>query len=147
MVLRHLTAAIRIALQPDGEPPMGRKPLSPEQREKRRAYLKTWREKHKEHLRAYDKRWHEKHRERRLAYDKRWHEENRERVLVRQKRRYKENQDRIKEARRHRYRALKESKRAAAEPAADERPDCFPGPCPASVRPMISSRRVGFGAE
>jgi hypothetical protein len=117
--LRDLTAAIRIALQPDGEHPMGRKPLSPEQREKRRASLKAWREKHKEHLRAYDKRWHEKHREQRLAYDKRWHEENRERVLVRQKRRYKENQDRIKEARRQRYRALKESNRAAAEPAAD----------------------------
>ena len=117
--LRHLTAAIRIALQPDGERPMGRKPLSPEQREKRRAYLKTWREKHKEHLRAYDKRWHEKHREQRLAYDKRWHEENRERVLVRQKRRYKENQDRIKEAADARFDSFCARYRCRRAPAAD----------------------------
>jgi hypothetical protein len=96
--------------------PMEKKPLSPEQRERKRAYLKAWREKHQERLHAYNKTWHGEHREQRLAYHKRWHEENRERVLARQKRHYQENQDRIKEERRKRYRERKELKRRAAEP-------------------------------
>jgi hypothetical protein len=62
---------------------MGKKPLTPEQRERNRAYLKAWREKHRAERRAYGKRYHEEHREQRLAYDKRWHAENREQALAR----------------------------------------------------------------
>ena len=43
---------------------MGRKPVSPEQQERRRAYLKAWREKRRAERRAYDKQWVEKNRER-----------------------------------------------------------------------------------
>jgi hypothetical protein len=68
---------------------MGRKPLTPEQQERRRARLKAW---------------CEAHREKRRSYNKRWEQENRERV---------------NEMQRKRYRARKESKRRAAEPAAD----------------------------
>ena len=68
---------------------MGRKPLTPEQRKRTRAYLKRWREEHKEQRQVYDKQWREKNRNRR------WYQENRER---------------LNEIRRNRYRAKKKSK-------------------------------------
>jgi hypothetical protein len=44
---------------------MVKKPMSPKQREKRRAtYLTAWREKHREENLAYNKQWREKNRER-----------------------------------------------------------------------------------
>jgi hypothetical protein len=44
---------------------MGKKPFTPEQRERRRAYLKAWRAQHREHCIAYDKRQRQKRREQR----------------------------------------------------------------------------------
>ena len=38
--------------------------MTPEQRERKRVYLKAWREKHRAERRAYDKQWVEKNRER-----------------------------------------------------------------------------------
>ena len=64
---------------------MTKKPLSPKQRETRRA--------------AYLKAWREKHREKNLAYNKRWRSENRDRVNEMQRKR----------------RAQKETKPEAAE--------------------------------
>jgi hypothetical protein len=46
---------------------MGRKPLTAEQRKRRRAYVKAWRAVHREHCIAYDKRQRQKCRERRRA--------------------------------------------------------------------------------
>jgi hypothetical protein len=77
-----------------GERSMGRKPLTPAQRERRRASQKRWEEKHREERRA----WRDDHREHRIAYFKRWRAEN---------------LDHIK--RRLRDRAEKESKPEAAE--------------------------------
>jgi hypothetical protein len=71
---------------------MGRKPLTPEQRERNRAYVRRWQEEHRKHRQAYDKQWREKNRNRL------WYQENRER---------------LNEIRRKRYRAKKRSKRAA----------------------------------
>jgi hypothetical protein len=56
--------------------PMGKKPLTPAQRERRRASQKRWEEEHREKRRAYLKRWRDDHREQRLAYFKRWRAEN-----------------------------------------------------------------------
>jgi hypothetical protein len=55
---------------------MGRKPLTPAQRERRRASQKRWEEKHREERHAYLKCWRDDHREQRLAYFKRWRAEN-----------------------------------------------------------------------
>jgi hypothetical protein len=68
---------------------MGRKPLTPEQRKRNRAYLKRWQEEHGEHRQAYYKQWREKNRNRS------WYQENRER---------------LNETRRKRYRSKKKSK-------------------------------------
>jgi hypothetical protein len=65
---------------------MGKKPLTPEQRERRRAYLKAWRAVHREHCIAYDKRQRQKCREQRRADNARWYETHREQVLARRKR-------------------------------------------------------------
>jgi hypothetical protein len=73
---------------------MGRKPLTPAQRERRRASNKRWEEQNREKRRA----WREENREQRIAYAKRWRAEN---------------QDHIKQ--RLRERAQKESKPEAAE--------------------------------
>ena len=63
-----------------GERPMGRKPLTPAQRERRRASQKRWEEKHREERRAYLKVWRDDHREQRLAYSKQWRAENRDHI-------------------------------------------------------------------
>jgi hypothetical protein len=73
---------------------MGKKPLTPAQRERRRASQKRWEEEHREERRA----WRESHRQQRIDYAKRWRAEN---------------QDSIK--RRLRKRARKESEPVAAE--------------------------------
>ena len=70
-----------------GKRPMGKKPLTPAQRERRRASQKRWEEEHREERRAYLKSWRDDHREQRITYSKRWRAEN---------------QDHIKEARRQR---------------------------------------------
>jgi hypothetical protein len=61
-------------------------PLTPEQRERRRAYLKAWRAEHREHCIAYDKRHRQQRREQRRADNVRWYETHREQVLARRKR-------------------------------------------------------------
>jgi hypothetical protein len=73
---------------------MGKKPLTPAQRERRRASNKRWEEKNREKRRA----WRDDNREHRIAYIRRWRAEN---------------QDDIK--RRISERAQKESKPEAAE--------------------------------
>jgi hypothetical protein len=73
---------------------MGRKPLTPAQRERRRASQKRWEEEHREERRA----WRDSNRQQRIAYAKRWRAEN---------------QDHIKQ--RLRDRPQKESKPEAAE--------------------------------
>jgi hypothetical protein len=73
---------------------MGKKPLTPAQRERRRASQKRWEEKHREERRA----WRDANREHRIAYIKRWRAKNRDQI----------NQ-------RLRDRAQKESKPEAAE--------------------------------
>jgi hypothetical protein len=73
---------------------MGKKPLTPAQRGRRRASQKRWEEKNREKRRA----WRDDNREHRVAYIRRWRAEN---------------QDDIK--RRLRERAQKESKPEAAE--------------------------------
>src|ERR1700693_4610688 len=60
-----------------GEGPMGREPLTTEQRERRRAYLKAWRAEHREHCIAYDKRHRLQRREQRRADNVRWYETHR----------------------------------------------------------------------
>jgi hypothetical protein len=55
---------------------MGKKLLTPAQRERRRASQKRWEEKHREERRAYLKCWRDDNREQRLAYFKRWRAEN-----------------------------------------------------------------------
>jgi hypothetical protein len=74
---------------------MGKKPLTPAQRERRRASQKRWEEKNREERRA----WRDDNREHRIAYIRRWRAEN---------------QDQIKQ--RLRDRAQKESKSDAPEP-------------------------------
>jgi hypothetical protein len=74
---------------------MGKKLLTPAQRERRRASQKRWEEKHREERRA----WRDANREHRIAYIKRW--------------RAKKNRDQINQ--RLRDRAQKESKPEAAE--------------------------------
>jgi hypothetical protein len=73
---------------------MGKKLLTPAQRERRRASQKRWEEKHREERRA----WRDANREHRIAYIKRWRAKNRDQI----------NQ-------RLRDRAQKESKPEAAE--------------------------------
>jgi hypothetical protein len=73
---------------------MGKKPLTPAQRERRRASQKRWEENNREKRRT----WRDNHRQQRIAYSKRWRAEN---------------QDSIK--RRLRKRARKESEPEAAE--------------------------------
>ena len=90
---------------------MGRKPLTPEQRERRRAYLKAWRSDHREHCIAYDKRQRQKRREQRRADNVRWYETHREQVLARRKRYYEENRERINQERKKRRRAQREANR------------------------------------
>jgi hypothetical protein len=109
--LHLVTTLIRIVpCSRHGERPMGKKPFSPEQREKRRAYHKVWQEAHRAERRAYNKQWREENREQARAQKRRRYAENREQALAGKKRYYQENQDRIKEARRQRYREQKESK-------------------------------------
>jgi hypothetical protein len=96
-----------------GERPMGRKPLTAEQRERRRAYLKAWRAEHREHCIAYDKRQRQKCREQRRADNVRWYETHREQVLARRKCYYQNNRERINQERKKRRRA---QKHAAGEP-------------------------------
>jgi ferric-dicitrate binding protein FerR (iron transport regulator) len=52
--------------------PMSKKPFTPEQRGRRRAYLKAWRAEHREHCTAYDKSQRQKRREQRRADHARW---------------------------------------------------------------------------
>jgi hypothetical protein len=96
-----------------GTIPMGRKPLSPEQREKRRASKKNWHEAHREERLADSKRWRAKHRKQRRTYHKHYREKHREQHRAANRRWRESNRDRINEARRLRYRALKEAKQAA----------------------------------
>ena len=91
--------------------PMGKKPLTPEQRERRRAYLKAWRSAHREHCIAYDKRQRQKRREQRRADNARWYDTHREQVLARRKRYYEENRERINQERKKRRRAQREANR------------------------------------
>jgi hypothetical protein len=53
---------------------MGKKLLTPAQRERRRASQKRWEEKHREERRA----WRDANREHRIAYIKRWRAKNRD---------------------------------------------------------------------
>jgi hypothetical protein len=55
---------------------MGKKPLTPAQRERRRASQKRWEEKHREERRA----WRDAHREHRIAYIKRWRAKKRDQI-------------------------------------------------------------------
>jgi hypothetical protein len=73
---------------------MGKKLLTPAQRERRRASQKRWEEKHREERRA----WRDANREHRIAYIKRWRAKNRDQIHQRL-----------------RDRAQKESKPEAAE--------------------------------
>jgi hypothetical protein len=84
--------------------PMGKRPFTLEQRERRRAYLKAWRAEHREHCIAYDKRQRQKRREQRRADNARWYETHREQVLARRKRYYEENRERINQERKKRRR-------------------------------------------
>jgi hypothetical protein len=55
---------------------MGEKPLTPAQRDRRRASQKRWEEKSREKRRA----WRNDHREQRIAYSKRWRAENQDHI-------------------------------------------------------------------
>jgi hypothetical protein len=73
---------------------MGKKPLTPAQRERRRASQKRWEERNREKRRA----WRDANREHRIAYIRLWRAENRDQI-----------------ERRLHDRAQKESKPEAAE--------------------------------
>ena len=98
-------------IKAESDAPMSKKSFTPEQRERRRAYLKAWRAEHREHCRAYDKRQRQKRREQRRADNARWYETHRQEVLARRKRYYEENRERINRGRKKRRRAQKEAKR------------------------------------
>jgi hypothetical protein len=58
---------------------MGKKPLTPAQRERRRASQKRWEEEHRKERRA----WRDSNRQERIAYAKRWRAENQDHIKQR----------------------------------------------------------------
>jgi hypothetical protein len=62
-----------------GERPMGRKPLTPAQRERRRASQKRWEENNREKRGA----WRDVKREHRIAYIRRWRAKKRDQQRLR----------------------------------------------------------------
>jgi hypothetical protein len=58
---------------------MGKKPLTPAQRERRRASQKRWEENNREKRRA----WRDDNREHRIAYIRRWRAKNQDQIKLR----------------------------------------------------------------